>query len=491
MSPHQPIRNKNTMNRRQFVNIAISAAFTSCLSANLCAGPPGVELRDLPLLFADDSGIASRTGVVRTVHAAQRRDAPVIEPERPWEGARVYVYGSVYADATGTPLRLWYMAAPDYVLYATSQDGVNWLKPSLGLLPFKDSTENNIVHRIHSPSVLLDMRESDPSKRYKLLGAKSGGYYAAYSADGLRWTRYAKNPVLKYSDTITLAQDPVSGAYLAFHKRYTQVRGFGRRVVWLARSRDFQEWSEPELVFAPDEKDDTWASGPEQRTEVYNMSVYPHAAGFIGLPTMFRVTKRIPQSEVTSGQSPDDGPIDVQLATSADARTWQRTEPRMNVIPRGQPGTFDSGSILGVSSTCVHVGDKTWVYYTAMTTTHGVPLPPKRMSIGRAEWRRHGFASLDAAAAGQVETKPLRLDASALIVNADAAGGELRVALLEADGRPIPGFAIEDSHPLRSDATRWIARWKSEATPPTNRRVRVVLKMNCCRLFSLSTELAK
>jgi hypothetical protein len=378
------------------------------------------------------------------------------------------------------------------VLYATSQDGVNWLKPSLGRLPFQDSTGNNIVHRIHSPSILLDTREPDPAKRYKMLGAKSGNYHAAHSADGLRWSWYPKNPVLKYSDTITLTQDPVSGEYLAFHKRPAAVRGIGRRVVWLSRSRDFQEWSEPELVFAPDEEDDLWAGGPDQRTEVYNMAVYPHAAGFIGLPTMFRVTAaRRPRSEITPNQSPDDGPIDVQLATSADGRTWQRTEPRIPVIPRGAPGTYDGGAILGVSSTCVHVGDKTWVYYTGLTTTHGGPMPPKRISVGRAEWRRHGFVSLDATGRGHVETKPLRLDGSALIVNADAAGGELLVALLEADGRPIPGFTIEDNHPLRSDATRWTARWKSEAAPPTDRPVRVRLRMNCCRLFSLSPELSK
>ena len=79
------------MNRHPFVNIAISAVLPFSFSANLRAAQPAVELCDLPLLFADDSGIASRTGVVRTVHVAQRRETPVIEPERPGEGERVYV----------------------------------------------------------------------------------------------------------------------------------------------------------------------------------------------------------------------------------------------------------------------------------------------------------------------------------------------------------------------------------------------------------------
>lgn len=452
---------------------------------------PILSLRDLALLFADDSGIASRTGVIRTVHPARTRSAPVLAAERPWEGERVYVYGSVYADEPTGMLRLWYMSFPNYVLHATSKDGLKWLRPSHGLLPFEGSTENNIVYKIHSPSVLLDPREPDPSKRYKLLGSKSGGYQAAFSADGLRWTPYPKNPVLKYSDTITLTQDPATGEYLAFHKRPAKVRGFGRRVVWLSRSRDFQEWDEPQLVFAPDEKDDAWADGPDQRTEVYNMSVYPHAAGFIGLPTMFRLTRRVPKGEITPGQSPDDGPLDVQLATSADGRSWERSEPRLNVIPRGRPGTFDGGSILGISSTAVHVGDETWVYYTAMTTTHGGPIPPKRMSIGRAEWRRHGFASLDAAGTGRIETKPLRLATPSLTVNADASRGQLRVALLDANGGDLAGFHLDDCKPLQTDATQWGARWRSTAAPPTNRAVRVVIELTNARLFSISAGTLK
>jgi hypothetical protein len=379
------------------------------------------------------------------------------------------------------------------VVYATSQDGVRWTKPSLGLHGFDGSSSNNIVFHIHSPSVLWDKRETDPARRYKMLGSGKGGYHAAFSADGLHWTSHSNNPVLKYGDTITLAQDPATGEYLAFHKCPTKIRGFSRRVVWLARSRDFQTWTEPELVFAPDAEDDAWASGAGQRTEVYNMSVYPHAAGFIGLPTMFRVTAaRRPPSELTPGQSPDDGPIEVQLATSADGRTWQRTEPRVNVIPRGAPGTFNGGAILGVSSTAVDVDGETWAYYTALTTTHGGALPAKRLSIGRAEWRRHGFVSLDAGAAGgRVETKPLLLGAPTLVVNADASHGAVRVALLEADGRAIPGCSLEESEPLRADATRWSVRWRSAAGVPTDRPVRVVVELTKARLFSVSSELRK
>jgi hypothetical protein len=464
----------------------------------------GIALRELPLLFADDSGVAAQAGVVRTVHPARTRSAPVLEGERTWEGSRVYLYGSVHFDAKAGLLRMWYLGHPDadekgstpavkgfrkgkgdMDLYATSQDGVHWERPALGLHSFQGSVANNIIFDLHSPSVLVDAREADPAKRYKMLGSRQGAYYAAVSPDGLKWTRHPGDaPVLKSSDNISLTQDPRTGDYLAYHRQPSKTHG---RCVSLSRSRDFQTWSEPELTFAADREDDAWVKNPDERTEVNNLSVFPHAAGFIGLPTMFRVLgKNREPSEVTPGQSPTDGIVDVQLITSTDGSKWQRTHPRMNVIPRGPRGSFDAGTILGVSSTCVHVGEETWVYYTALTTSHGAPVPPKRITIGRAEWRRHGFVSLDAGERGRVETKPLRLGAASLIVNANAEGGELRVALLEADGSATAGCALEDCEPLRADATNWRARWRSGTAAPTDRPLRVVIAMKQAQLFSIS-----
>jgi len=466
-----------------------------------------VRLDALPLLFADDSGLAKRAGVTRTLHAARTHPAPVVESDRPWEGNRVYIYGTVHQDPESGLFRMWYMTRPlpespgprsgaipelraggfDVVLYATSRDGILWEKPSVGLYQFNGSRNNNIVFDLHSPSILVDARETNPAKRYKMVGALEGSYHAAYSADGLRWTSVPGTPILPHSDTITLAQDPATGDYLAYHKRPATVRGHARRVVWLSRSPDFQTWSEPELVFAPDEQDDAWVKTSEERTEVYNMSVFPHASGFIGLPTIFRVMKQRARTEIAPGQSPVDGPIDVELATSMDGRAWQRPARREVMIPRGAPGTFDAGAILGVASAPVHVDNVTWVYYTALTTGHGAPMPPKRITIGRAEWRRHGFASLDAGPdGGRIETTLLQFGASSLVVNADASRGRIRVALLESDGRPIASYRLEDSEGLESDAAQWTASWKGQTTVPTEHPVRVVVELTSARLFSLS-----
>ncbi len=446
---------------------------------------PSIQLDGIPLLFADDSGVAARDHVVRTIHPARKDEQPVLSPDRPWEGCRLYASGAVYPDGAAGPFRLWYGASGG-LLYATSQDGVHWEKPAMGLYPYKGTRANNIVFKgFACPSVLLDKRETDPDRRYKMVGSRvEKGYHAATSPDGLHWTEIPQ-PIFMYHDTITLCQDPRTGDYLAYHKRHWDHRGFNRRTVWLSRSADFRTWSEPKLVFAPDAEDDAWAKGPKQRTEVYDMTVLPHAAGFLGFPTMFRVTDIFPAKTVKPEQSPTDGHIDVQLVTSADGSHWERTNPRTVVIPNGAPGSFDAGCILNVSSTAATTDRETWLIYTGVSTTHGGTLPPKRMCLGRAVWRRHGFVSLDAAEAGRVETKSLRLARPALEINADAAGGELRAAVLEADGRPIPGLTADACEPLTADATRHTLRWLTGQKPPTDRPVRLAIALRNARLFSL------
>ena len=60
-------------------------------------------------LFVDDAIVSVKSGVVRTLHPAQKLDQPVILPDRPWEGKRIYIYGTVHYDADARQFRMWYL----------------------------------------------------------------------------------------------------------------------------------------------------------------------------------------------------------------------------------------------------------------------------------------------------------------------------------------------------------------------------------------------
>lgn len=482
--------------RAGFVLAALLVAEAMPVPGHAATGPAGsadvILLRAAPLLFADDTGVARRRDISRTVHPARTRAAPVLVADQPWEHLRVYMWGSVHFDPATRQFALWYMSRPPPPLtgtrnlYAVSDDGLRWRKPALGIFEFNGSRANNLLGvGGGSLAVLHDPLEPDPARRFKRFAHRSGGYYPAYSPDGIRWTEGGGQPALTAGDTITLAQHPTTGEYLAYHKRPHPTG----RAVWVARSRDFRTWSEPVLALAADAADQEWTTVPGEQTEIYDMAVYPHAAGYLGFPAVFRTHRQeVTEALKAAGAVAADGPLDIQLALSADGEQWRRSWPRVAIIPRGPPGTFDGGAILGVSCAPVHVGDETWVYYSAISATHGAPVPPKTMTIGRAEWRRHGFVSADAGPqGGEIETRPLHCGAPELFVNAEATRGELRVALLEADGRPIAGRALADAEPLRADRTRWRAAWHDGTTVPVDRPVRVVLQLRNTRLFSVES----
>jgi len=457
----------------------------------------GTETR----IFVDDALVAVKTGVVRKVHPCRKLPGPVVEPERPWEGRRVYVYGTVHYDAAARLFRMWYASYPPagkrdnrltrspraLVLYATSTDGVRWSRPNLGLYEYAGSKDNNIVYDLDSPSVLVDAREPDPAKRYKMIGRgrrKGGGHgaWVAYSSDGVHWKDYPVNPVFKSSDTITFTRDPYRGDYLAFHKLGAKIRGYRRRVVWLATSRNMQTWSPSKLVMAPDEVDDAWVKQKGQRTEFYNMSAFAYAGQFLALVPTFRLTRTL--KDPAPDQSSHDGPIHAQLVHSRDGRNWRRLDDRTPAIPNG-PADFDAGCILGVTNTPVIRDEEIWIYYTAITTGHGGAMPEKRITIGRAAWRLDGFVSLDAGdEEGVVETVALRLTGNRLIVNADASKGYLTVEVLNQGGRLLPGYASRDCIPLRTDAVRYVVRWKDHDRLKTERPVRLRFRLRNAELYA-------
>ncbi len=338
-------------------------------------------------LFVDDACVASRENVVRTVHPGQKFPQPVLQADVPWEGndqdSRVYVYGTVLRDDTTGLFRMWYNCGSKLLL-ATSDDGLHWQRPNLGLVEYQGDRNNNILPiQLHSPSITFDSAATGRGEPpYRLLGYTGNGYSVAHSADGLRWSFYDKNPVLAGGDTCTLMFDPATREYLAFHKLYREHRGHRRRLVYLSSSSDVQSWTKPRLVMAPDKYDDaqTRAEGGIC-SEFYNMSCFPYGGQYLGLVTHFRYAG--PPSEKGPQQSPADGPIDVQLVTSRDGRSWQRLRERQVVIANG-PHAYDAGCILGVCNQPTLVGDQMWLYYTAITTTHGGYVPKKKITIARA-----------------------------------------------------------------------------------------------------------
>jgi hypothetical protein len=210
-------------------------------------------------------------------------------------------------------------------------------------------------------------------------------------------------------------------------------------------------------------------------------------------------------------------PLDVQLATSRDGINWDRTEERNPFIPRGGPGTVDSGEIYAAKEPLI-VGDELWFYYGGFIVDHGIthdqlgspahPLPDGSSShgygqetvqllaqrggtINLAKLRLDGFASMNATEEeGYLVTKPFECEDEDLLINAYARGGQISVAVLDEAGQHIgdyyTGFRKIDCSPFDSDSLRHKVTWRHYTSLGTlkGRTIRLKFYLRNAKLYS-------
>lgn len=461
------------------------------VSAAASGGEDAVQLGTEAVLLLDNTTIRDMRNVERVVHQGVKDDEPALEPTYPWEGDRLYTMGTVHYDEREQQFRLWYMARDmignrfqDYILYATSKDGMNWERPNLGIHEYQGSTDNNIVlDHVHSPSVVVE-KDGDDGYQYRMIATRyhPRGYHVATSEDGVNWSDF--QPALAGSDNVTMIQDPQTGEYMAFHRLMVKVGRFERRSVFLSTSSDFKTWSEPQLVIAPDTRDDeAWVTdATKERTEFYNMTAAPYESQYVGFVTVchFQPTPRV----TTANQSSTDGPIYVELTYSHEGRDWHRLESREPILEPG-PAQWDQGMILALSNPIVH-NDEVWIYYTGFNVEHGGPRPPKRSVIGRASWRLDGFVSLRSQdnETGVIETVLIQPEHERMFINVIANQGNVTVELIDADGEVIPGYSRADCIAVRGDDVRAAVRWRGHDTVPTHQPFRIRFHLEAAQMFS-------
>lgn len=440
-------------------------------------------------LFIDDYWIETATGLTVTLHQPKKNaNNPLITGDVPW-ALNPYCFGTILYDKEEAIFKLWYMsynygypqADRTFILYATSVDGVSWDRPALGLHEFRGSKENNIVLKNYgyedhySPSVIKDLRDPDPERRYKMiwwdfpLGPryyKDCGMCIAFSPDGIQWSRHLDNPVLfakkqenSISDVMSVMFDSRSGKYVAYTKGWADPWPAFRQIV-RTESTDFVNWSEPEVVLRHAHD----LSDPQS----YGMFVTQYESVYVGL--------------LNSYKKPGNETIDIQLTVSHDNRRWSRVADQATFLPLGADGEWDDGMIF-VSPLILH-NDRILILYSGWDGHHEAD--ERQAAIGLATLRKDGFVSFDAGEAeGSLTTRPMRNAQGPLLVNADASGGSIRVEVLGPDGQALPGYSARDSVAIKTDSVSRKVTWKTaNELPDTNDPIRLRFHLKNASLYS-------
>ena len=489
--------------KRKTMKKQIFAVAAAAMAEGLFAWDSPVVKPGLPLIFPDDSQIAAFSNSTRCVHVGVKDKDPVLKKDKPWDDKGACVYGSVWKMDDGT-YRMWYCDW-SWSDIADSKDGITWMKPLFDVRKGKNGESTNMTDAWgHCNSLIFDRFEKDPKRRYKHIGCsykfnpdwsinkEVTGYYTCVSADGIKFENHHR--ALYGWDTSSLVQHPETGEIFCYHKINTPGhadRSDKRRVVYLSRTKDFEKWSPPQLVLAPDRADDeSFTENPNQRMDIYTHTAFPYAGGFIGFITMFRIDHRSPSSH---GETADQGFCDVQMATSEDGVSWCRTPGRKTVIMRGEPGRWDSGGIWGIAGGEVVSNEKeSMLYYYGWDSAHGRAVKSGMApggtirATGRAVWRRWGFASIGSTDTGSFTTKPVKLATSDLRINMrpeyDPFKGKcaLTVKILSKDGRLV----LCESESLDKDDTLAKIKWKNGKKTPVNTPVKIRVDFHSASIFA-------
>ena len=493
------------------------------------------------VLLADDL-IARTSQLEYKLGRVIKHPEPVLRAEKPWEsfethGERCYLIGKprVHRNPETGLFQMWYQGGADSCLYATSEDGIHWEKPSLGIVEYEGSRDNNIIRvkvtgdavaentdlvdgysrHLRGAGVVYDPHDPDPNRRYKTLMRSTGTYKlvareegadkdsfcyrACYSPDGIHWTVNDQHRAMQASDdTASTIYDELQNQYVFYRRSWVG----GARAVGIATSKDFVHWEpfsrDANCIMAADAKDQQLAMefGAIWKV-IYGFKGFPYGGIYIGAPHVFTVTRPATWHNLpTSALGTEDGWLWPELAWSRDTLHWHRAFQGDAFIPLGAEESFDRASI-DFSASPVRVGNEIWIYYDGRDGTHacmwyGEPArdPPEPMrggAIGLARLRLDGWALVEAGdETGELVTNSVSFQGSRLWINADATEGEIRVEIMDENEQPLKGFAGKDCIPVLGDSVRHEVNWDSNAKLATHAGtpVRLRLVMRNARLYS-------
>ena len=428
-------------------------------------------------LFLDDVDIAKIENLTRMMHQPNKKGA-VIRASKPTE--TIQTRTAPVWDPNAKLFKTWVSGTDEP--YRTSPDGLHW--------------EAGAKPNLRVRWAVYDAGEANPARRFKAFFRNSD--FMGVSPDGVTWAKVKVKPI-QSSDESNFSFDEKAHLFIATVKR----GGPYGRAVAIATSKDFRNWDDYGVVFhadaldqelgrkriearlkAPNLKQTEYNYPEHYSVQVYNMGVFAYEGIFIGLPSMYHHTGKVPKGwegfkklnlspyiqDCVDKYGDYTGFYTVQMVSSLDLKNWKRQgdrEPFIETSPLGG-GAYDLQTIIGPSEP-VDRGDELWFYYTgikqyAFVSSGEIPgyddYRPYAGAICLAVLRKDGFVSLDAGdKEGTLLTKPFMLKGEKLFANfAGHKHGELRAELVGADGKVLAG-----AKPLKGDHMKGQFEWKQGA----------------------------
>jgi hypothetical protein len=381
------------------------------------------------------------------------------------------------------------------------------------------------------PAVFKDENpDAPPDARYKALLPANfrpkdfrRGLLVFKSPDGLRWSPMSDKPILTDGafDSQNLAfWDAQHGHYRAYWRYFTK-GGYEKKDVWnpqghrairTATSTDFLNWT--------DQKDLRYVDSPSE--QLYTSQVKPYHRAphlLIGFPTRYieRGHNDRPDHEARATAAPDRTrrwSASLRALPELEHRLWRAkgSERYGRALTEGLlMASRDGVRFKRWNEGFLRPGIErkgTWNYghqfigWHAIETKGTLEGAPNELSLYAVEsyWtddfdllrrytlRLDGFVSVQAPmSGGELVTKPISFTGKTLRLNfATSAAGSLRVELQDEQGKPLPGFSLDDCEEIFGDTLDRSVQWKPKAdlSPLIGQAVRVRFVLKDADLYS-------
>lgn len=445
-------------------------------------------------LFADRLLVDRLDGCRLTLHAPHPADV-ALRFDAPWEGP---FCGYPTVLRTGSGYRLYYRGNPkagkdgsetEVTCCAESPDGRTWTKPALGLFEVHGTRSNNVVLAGQSPfshnfAPFVDDRPGvPPDERFKAFaGTSTSGLHGFVSADGLRWRKAGNGPLVRKGafDSQNVGFWSASeNCYVLYLRTWTAGEFAGFRTVSRATSTNFLDWSDPVPM----------GFGETPVEHLYTTQTHPYFRAphlYVAFPMRFIPGRRVLSESQALALGVDRNyagdAAETAFMTSRGGTTYDRTFMEGFIRPGPDPGNWASRAGLAASG-MIQTGPAEMSLYKqahyAQPDAHLV----------RYVLRLDGFASVQAPyAGGGFTTRPLRFTGRRLVANlATGASGSVRAEIQDAEGRPLPGFTLDDSVEQAGDEIARTLSWKAgnDLSTLAGRPVRLRFVMRDANLYSI------
>lgn len=447
-------------------------------------------------LFVDQYLIEKLNNITQQLHTPKNEGA-VLKFDNLWEG-NFSGYSTIIKD--GTQFKLYYRGVreakgdgneTEVTCYAESSDGINWKKPNLGIYTINGSSDNNIVltnvaPATHNFSPFLDKNpNAKASERFKAFGGvDKTGLFAFVSPDGIHWKKLQDSAVYKIGvfDSQNVAfWSESEQQYVCYFRTwsdggFTQYKGF--RSVSRSTSKDFINWTAPvKMTFGDTPLDHLYTN----QTSPYFRA--PHI--YLAIGARFMPKRQVLTDEQAKALNVNPSYFkdcsDAIFMTTRGGSVYDRTFMQSFIRPA--------------------IGLENWVSRSNYPVLNVVQTSPTQLSvyvnesyaqptahIKRYSLRLDGFASLEADfKGGDVITKPFVFAGKELEINySTSAAGYVRVELLDAKGKPIPGYTFSDSQEIIGNEIKRVVLWngKSDVSSLAGKVVKMKVYLKDADLYS-------